>query len=230
MLINYILIRTKFIRYKLYYVFRDFQCVAKGGDLLLIVAGKPEIVNKSLVLLRQEMGERLELIDKNLLAFLFVVDFPLLEWSDEGRWESVHHPFTAVKEEDLPLLQTDPGKVRARNYDIVCNGSEISSGSIRIHNREMQNRIFELLGYSHDEIQARFGHLLEAFEYGAPPHGGVAPGIDRLVMLLAGERSIREVIPFPKTQSASDLLFEAPSEVSREQLHELGLALREDLR
>jgi aspartyl-tRNA synthetase len=175
------------------------------------------------------MGKRLGLIDPNVLAFVFIVDYPLLDWSEEEkRWESMHHPFTAPREEDIPLLDTAPEKVRSQHYDIVCNGYEISSGSIRIHNREVQEKIFQLLGYSRGEIEARFGHLLEAFEYGAPPHGGIAPGIDRLVMLLAGEQSIREVIPFPKNQSALDMLFDAPSEVSDEQLEVLHLSLREE--
>jgi aspartyl-tRNA synthetase len=203
---------------------------AKGGDLLLIAAGKPGIVNKALGQIRQEMGQRLGLIDPNLLAFVFITDFLLLEWSEEEkRWEPMHHPFTAPKEEDMPLLDTAPEKARSRHYDIVCNGYELSSGSIRIHNRPMQEKIFRLLGYSQEEINSRFGHLLEAFEYGAPPHGGIAPGIDRLVMLLAGEQNIREVIPFPKNQNAYDLLFDGPDEVSEEQLKELGLARQADL-
>lgn len=201
---------------------------AKGGDLILIVAGKTEVASRALGQLRQEIGEWLGLIDHNFLAFVFIVDYPLLEWNEEGHWEPMHHPFTAPREEDIPLLDTAPEKVKSRHYDIVCNGCEISSGSIRIHNRDVQNKIFKLLGYSQKEIDTRFGHLLEAFEYGAPPHGGIAPGIDRLVMLLAGEQSIREVIPFPKNQSAFDLLFDAPSEVSDEQLRELHLALREE--
>ncbi len=201
---------------------------AKGGDLLLIVAGKADVVNKALGQIRQEMAQRLGLIDPNLFACVFIIDYPLFEWNEEEKhWEPMHHPFTAPKEEDIPLLDTAPKKVRSRHYDIVCNGYEISSGSIRIHNRQIQEKVFQLLGYSREEIERRFGHLLEAFEYGAPPHGGIAPGIDRLVMLLAGERSIREVIAFPKNQSAYDLLFDAPSEVSEEQLKELGLALRD---
>lgn len=202
---------------------------AKAGDLLLIVADRPAVANKVLDQLRREMGRRLRLIDRNTLAMLFVVDFPLLEWSaEENRWQASHHPFTAPREEDLPLLQSDPGRVRARCYDIVCNGYELSSGSIRIHNRDMQEKVFALLGYDRDRVQRLFGHMLEAFEYGAPPHGGIAPGIDRVAMLLAGEESIREVIPFPKNQAGSDLTFDAPSEVPDEQLIELHLARRDN--
>ena len=202
---------------------------AKAGDLILIVAGDLNMVNKVLSELRQEMGYRLKLIDSNLLTFAFVVDFPLLEWISEAkRWESMHHPFTAPKEEDIPLLDKDPAKVRARHYDIVCNGCEISSGSIRIHNRQLQEKIFSLLGYTHEEAENRFGQLLEAFDYGAPPHGGIAPGIDRLVMLLAGEKSIREVIAFPKNQNAVDVMSDAPSPASKEQLDELHLRLKEE--
>jgi aspartyl-tRNA synthetase len=176
------------------------------------------------------MGQRLNLLDPNLLAFAFIVDYPLLKWNEKDKcWEPMHHPFTAPREEDVPLLDIAPQQVRARHYDIVCNGCELSSGSIRIHTRELQERIFRLLGYSQSEIEERFGHLLEAFDYGAPPHGGIAPGIDRVVMLLAGEQSIREVIPFPKNQGACDLLFNAPSPVSEEQLQELHLDLRSDL-
>jgi aspartyl-tRNA synthetase len=202
---------------------------AKTGDLVLIVVGKPEVVNIALSSLRAEMGRRLKLADPKLLAFFFIVDFPLFEWNKEtGRWEPMHHPFTAPREEDIPLIDTHPEKVRSRHYDIVCNGYELSSGSIRIHTRPLQEKIFKLLGYSDEEITERFGHLLEAFEYGAPPHGGIAPGIDRVVMLLAGEQNIREVIAFPKTQSATDLLLNAPSPVSDEQLRELHLRLRDE--
>jgi aspartyl-tRNA synthetase len=202
---------------------------ANMGDLLLIVAGKPEIVDTALSGLRQEMGHRLKLADPNLFSFAFIVDFPLLLKNEEtGLWEPMHHPFTAPKDEDIPLLDSAPEKVRGKHYDFVLNGYEIAGGSIRIHTGELQRKIFRLLGYSDKEINERFGHLLEAFEYGAPPHGGVAPGIDRIVMLLAGEETIREVIAFPKNQSAIDLTFNAPSSVSEEQLAELHLRLREE--
>lgn len=202
---------------------------ARMGDLLLIVAGSTAVVNRALASLRLEMGHRLQLQDPDLLAFAFVVDYPLFEWSEEeGRWDSTHHPFTAPKEDDIPLLDSNPGKVMSRAYDLVCNGCELSSGSIRIHDRNLQEKVFRLLGYSPEEVQQRFGHLLEAFEYGAPPHGGIAPGIDRLVMLLAKEESIREVIAFPKNQAARDPMTDAPSPVPDEQLKELHLRLRDD--
>ncbi len=202
---------------------------ANMGDLLLIIASEPELVNGVLAGLRQEMGHRLKLAAPELMTFAFIVDFPLLKRNEEtGRWESEHHPFTAPRDEDMSLLDTSPEKVRGRHYDIVCNGVELASGSIRIHTAELQKKVFRLLGYSDEEIKERFGHLLEAFEYGAPPHGGIAPGIDRIVMLLAGEENIREVIAFPKNQSAVDLTFNAPSPVSEEQLAELHLRLREE--
>jgi aspartyl-tRNA synthetase len=202
---------------------------ANTGDLLLMVAGKTELVDMALSALRQEMGYRLKLADPDVFAFAFIVDFPLFKRGEgEGLWQPMHHPFTAPREEDIPLLDTAPGKVRSRHYDIVCNGLELSSGSIRIHKPELQTKIFHLLGYSDADIRERFGTLLEAFEYGAPPHGGIAPGIDRIVMLLAGEETIREVIAFPKNQSAADLTFDAPSSVSEEQLIELHLRLREE--
>jgi len=203
---------------------------AGPGDLLLIVAGQPDLVNTVLDELRREMGHRLDLADPNMLAFAFVVDYPLLQWDEKaGRWQAMHHPFTAPRDEDIPLLDTAPEKVQAKHYDIICNGYELSSGSIRIYTSELQRKIFRLLGYTDEEIEELFGHLLEAFDYGAPPHGGIAPGIDRLVMLLAGEENIREVIAFPKTQSAMDLTVNAPSPVTDEQLDELSLRLRDDL-
>jgi aspartyl-tRNA synthetase len=206
---------------------RKFE--AKPGDLILIVAGESKMVDKVLDELRRETGHRLGLLDPNLLAFVFIVDYPLLDWNEEtGLWEPMHHPFTAPIEEDIPLLDTELAKVRARHYDIVCNGYELSSGSIRIHTRQLQEKIFRLLGYSNEEIEARFGHLLEAFDYGAPPHGGIAPGIDRVVMLLAGAENIREVIAFPKNQSAIDVMSDSPSPVSKAQLDELHLKLKDE--
>jgi len=202
---------------------------AGRGDLLLIVAGEPGQVNTALGGLRLEMGHRLKLAEPGLFAFAFIVDFPLLEWSpDTGHWETVHHPFTAPREEDMSLLDTAPEKVRGKHYDMVCNGYEIAGGSLRIYNASLQRKVFRLLGYSDDEVEERFGHLLEAFDYGAPPHGGIASGIDRVVMLLSGEETIREVIAFPKNQGAVDLMVNAPSLVTEEQLAELHLRLQEE--
>ncbi|HEU65268.1 MAG TPA: aspartate--tRNA ligase [Chloroflexi bacterium] len=203
---------------------------AKPGDLLLIVADKLEVVNKTLDELRREMAQRLNLADADLLAFVFVVDFPFLEWNEaENRWEPMHHPFTAPRWEDVALLDTQPAQVYGQHYDIVCNGCELGSGSIRIHNRQLQEKMFRLLGYSKEDTESRFGGLLEALEYGAPPHGGIAIGLDRLVMLLAGEQSIREVIAFPKNQNAVDMMLDSPSSVDKSQLDELNLKLKHEV-
>jgi len=202
---------------------------ASTGDLLLVVAGKAKIIDNVLGELRQEMGHRLKLADPAQLVFAFITDFPLFAWSEEaGRWEPMHHPFTAPKEGDAPLLDSAPEKARSRHYDLVCNGCEIAGGSIRIHNSRLQRKVFRLLGYTDEEVEERFGHLLRAFDYGAPPHGGIAPGLDRVVMLLAGEETIREVIAFPKNQNAADLTFDAPATVSEAQLTELHLRLRDE--
>ncbi|MBP7690044.1 MAG: aspartate--tRNA ligase [Thermoflexales bacterium] len=199
---------------------------AKTGDLVCIVADKRAIANKALGLLRLDLRDRLDLAPKDLLAFGWVVDFPMFEWDEENKtWTFAHHPFTMPKEEDLPYLESDPGRVYSNAYDMVCNGYELASGSIRIHRRDIQTQIFKALGYSTDEMEHRFGHMLEAFDYGAPPHGGMAPGIDRLVMLMADEPNIREVLSFPKTASGSDLMFDAPSELDEKQLRELHIKL-----
>jgi aspartyl-tRNA synthetase len=196
----------------------------QAGDLMLVVADDAGVVAKVLDNLRREMGRRLKLADPNMLYFAWIVDFPLVEWKpEEGRWDATHHPFTSPKAEDLPLLETDPGAARADCYDLVCNGHEAASGSIRIHRREVQEKVFALLNYSAEEAQERFGHLLEAFEFGAPPHGGIAPGIERLLMLLTDGENIRDVMAFPKTASGTDPMTEAPDVVDPKQLEELHL-------
>lgn len=197
------------------------------GDLLLLVADKPEVVASTLAALRVKLGQQSDLIRKGRYGLVWITEFPLLEYNEkEGRFVAAHHPFTAPMDEDLPLLDTQPEKVRAKAYDLILNGTEIASGSIRIYQRNLQSKMFELLGIGKQEAKERFGFLLEALEYGAPPHGGIAFGFDRLVMLLAGGSSIREVIAFPKTTSAISIMEEAPSTVSEEQLKELGLRLR----
>ncbi len=200
---------------------------AVPGDLVLLMAGPPRQVNTWLSAMRDHMGATLGLADSQTLAFAFVTRFPLFDWNaDRNRWDSSHHPFTQPADGQEGLLDgEDFGSIDSKAYDLVCNGSELASGSIRIHRREMQERIFQILGYSTDDINDRFGQILEAFEYGAPPHGGIAPGIDRLVAILAGSTSIRDVIAFPKTQTGADLLFGSPAPVEPEQLKELELRL-----
>ncbi len=199
---------------------------AEPGDLILIASGERSVVNNVLSTLRLEMANRLGLTDKKELAFLWVIDFPLFEEELEGdHYAPSHHMFTAPKREHIPLLDTDPSAVLSEQYDLVCNGFEVAGGSIRIHERPLQRKIMELIGFSVEEARDQFGHLLEAFEYGAPPHGGIAPGIDRLVALMAGEPNIREVIAFPKTAQATDLMSDSPSIVADHQLAELHIAL-----
>ena len=200
---------------------------SKPGDLILLVADDDRrVVNTVLGELRHELGERLKLADDGVMAFAWIVDFPLFEWNaEENRWDPSHHMFTAPKDEHLPLLETDPGSVRSKQYDLVCNGYEVGGGSIRIHRRDVQERVMRLIGLEIEEARRKFGHLLEAFEYGAPPHGGIAPGIDRLTMLYCGEPNIREVMAFPKNQQAMDVMAGAPSPVYEQQLKELHIRL-----
>jgi aspartyl-tRNA synthetase len=205
------------------------RCQANKGDLLLIVAGEPEKIYPTLDTLRREMAQRLKLADPNTLYFAFIVDFPLITRNQEtGRLEAVNNPFTHPRDEDIQFLDNAPDKVHGKNYDLVCNGWELASGSIRIHRSELQRKILKILGYNDESINRLFGHMLEAFDFGAPPHGGFGAGIDRTTMVLAGENNIREVTAFPKNQAAVDLTFNTPSPVTDAQLAELHIRLREE--
>ncbi|MFO7569635.1 MAG: amino acid--tRNA ligase-related protein, partial [Smithellaceae bacterium] len=199
---------------------------AKPGDIIFFLADTPKVVHDSLGNLRVNLAKKLNLIDPEALAFTWITEFPLMEYSEsEKRFVSTHHPFTSPFLEDLPLMRSDPGKVRARAYDLVLNGSEIGGGSIRIHRKDVQSEVFSVLGLSDDEARLKFGFLLDALEFGTPPHGGLAFGLDRLTMIMTKAESIRDVIAFPKTQKAACLLSDAPSKVGIEQLMELSLKI-----
>ncbi len=201
----------------------------ENGDLLLFAADQNKVVWDVLGALRLELARQMELVDKNDYRFLWVTEFPLLEWSEEqNRFVAMHHPFTMPMEEDLPFIDSDPGRVRAKAYDIVLNGTELGGGSVRIFNPEIQNKMFEVLGFTPEQADEQFGFLLTAFKYGVPPHAGLAYGFDRLIMLMAKQESIRDVIAFPKIKDASDLMTEAPTRVDEKQLEELGLVIREE--
>ncbi len=200
---------------------------AKAGDLILVLSGKDSLTRKAMSELRLEMGNQLNLRDRNTFKPLWVLDFPLLEYDEEGkRWHAMHHPFTSPKPEDMHKLESNPGEVRADAYDLVLNGVEIGGGSIRIHDRAIQSTMFDALGFSKEEAQAQFGFLLDAFEYGAPPHGGIAFGFDRLCALFGGVDSIRDYIAFPKNTSGRDVMIDSPSPIDSEQLKELGIDVR----
>ncbi len=216
---------TKFLSPELLESLRS-RMEAEPGDLLLFVADQPQVVFESLARLRVLLAERLDLVDSNILAFCWVIDFPFVNWnSDEKRWDPSHHLFTSPMPEDILLLSTEPGKARGQQYDLVLNNYEVGGGSIRIHKRKLQEQVFELIGLDQDVAQERFGHMLEAFEYGTPPHGGIAPGIDRICMILADEPNIREVIAFPKNQAARDVMADAPSPADPAQLKDLYIRL-----
>jgi len=200
----------------------------KPGDLLLFVADTAKITNFVLNQLRSELANKLNLVDDNKYNFVWVVEFPLLEFDeDQNRYVAIHHPFTSPMEEDIPLMDTEPLKVRAKAYDLVLNGVELGGGSIRIYYEELQKKMFNVLGISEEEAKEKFGFLLEAFKYGTPPHGGLAYGLDRIVMFLTGSENIRDVIAFPKTQHAACLLTKAPSKVDPKQLEELFIDIRD---
>jgi aspartyl-tRNA synthetase len=213
---------------------------AKQGDLLLLIAGEGgkrqlepgsvQRVKPALDGLRRELAARLKLADTSVLQYSFITEFPLVEWNDEdgGHWDAQHHLFVAPMDEDLHYFETDPARIRSRAYDLICNGMELASGSVRIHQRAMQEKVFRLLGISDEDAKSRFGHMLEAFEFGAPPHAGFAPGLDRVVAQLAGEEDIREVIAFPKTKTGQEPMTGAPSPVTQKQLDELGIRLVEE--
>ena len=216
-----------------YYSEKNFQDItnltsAEKGDVIFMIIGDEKIVNNSLSFLRNYIAKENALIDDNIMKFLWVTDFPLFEKDDENKWQPAHHVFSSPKNEDIKFLDTDPGKVKADLFDLVCNGVELGSGSIRIHDRHLQEKVFDVIGYSSSEVSNLFGHLLDSFEFGVPPHGGMGLGLDRLVAMLAKEDSIREVIAFPKTQTASDLLFGSPDLITDEQLNELSIEIIEE--
>jgi aspartyl-tRNA synthetase len=199
---------------------------AEEGDLLLLCVDRSKPAADTMGRLRLRFGQELKLIDADTLGVTWITDFPLLEWDEtEKRWSAMHHPFTSPVDEDLPLFDSDPGHIRAKAYDLVVNGAEVGGGSIRIHRREVQNKMFRALGIGPEEARDRFGFLLDALEFGTPPHGGIAFGLDRLAMILTGAQSIRDVVAFPKTQRAQDLMTKAPSPVDPVQLRELHIKL-----